>query len=232
MYIWDNTDTNNNCTTVDHLVWTYNYGTLLMGAASMYNYTNGSSVWGTRVQEILTGAYGLFFPAAYGNNTMTEMECEPKSNCDNDQSSFKAYLARWMAVTSLIAPFTAEQITPKLQTSALGAAGQCDGGANGRMCGRQWYTTTWDGSSGVGQQMSALSVIGANLISPGMAPVTKDTGGTSKSNPTAGSTSPNNPNGGLGGVADTVTTKDRAGAGILTVLVIFGVIGGSVWIMM
>ena len=38
--IWDNTDTSNNCTTVDHFVWTYNYGTMLMGAATMYNYVS------------------------------------------------------------------------------------------------------------------------------------------------------------------------------------------------
>ena len=153
LYIWDNTDANNNCSDVTHYVWTYNYGTLLMGAASMYNYTGGAEPWGTRIQDLLTGAYNLFFPPDYGSNVMTEMQCEPSSNCNNDQSSFKAYLSRWMAVTSILAPFTAEQIMPKLKASAQGAAGQCIGGTNGRTCGRRWYTTEYDGTAGVGQQV-------------------------------------------------------------------------------
>lgn len=155
-YVWDSTDSNNNCTDADHFVWTYNYGTLLMGAATMYNYTGGNATWAARTQSILDGAYALFFPTKYGGNIMSEIECEPTSICDSDQTSFKAYLSRWMAVTSVIAPFTASVITPKLQASAHGAAGQCIGGTNGRTCGRQWYTTTWDGSSGVGQQVSKI----------------------------------------------------------------------------
>ena len=38
-YIWDSTDTDNNCTNADHDAWTYNYASVLMGAATMYNYT-------------------------------------------------------------------------------------------------------------------------------------------------------------------------------------------------
>jgi len=153
LYIWDNTDTNNNCSDVAHFAWTYNYGTMLMGAASMYNYTNGSEPWGTRVTQILDGAMNLFFPTDYGGNIMSEFQCEPPNNCNNDQRSFKAYLSRWMAVTTLLVPSTAAQILPKLQASANGAVAQCDGGANGRMCGSRWYTNVWDGTSGVGQQV-------------------------------------------------------------------------------
>ena len=158
MYVWDSTDANNNCSDADHDVWTYNYGALLMGAATMYNLTGGNSTWETRVTQILNGACLVFFPTAApyqatGGNVMVEIECEPKSICSSDQSSFKAYLTRWMAVTSVLAPFTQGQILPRLKASATGAAGQCDGGTNGRMCGRQWWTTTWDGSQGVGQQV-------------------------------------------------------------------------------
>ena len=153
LYIWDNTDVNNNCTDVAHYAWTYNYGTMLMGAASMYNYTNGAEPWGTRVQNLLTGAFSLFFPQEYGGNIMSEFQCEPASNCNNDQSSFKAYLSRWMAVTAQLVPSTYGQIMPKLQASAAGAAGQCVGGTTGQQCGRRWYTNQWDGTSGVGQQV-------------------------------------------------------------------------------
>jgi mannan endo-1,6-alpha-mannosidase len=155
LYIWDNTDANGNCTTVEHHAWSYNYGTMLVGAASMYNYTNGAEPWRTRVFEILNGAFFLFFPEQYGSNIMTEFQCEESMICNNDQSSFKAYLARWMAVTAMICPETYDLIMPKLRASAVGAAQQCTGGNNGRMCGRKWYSS-FDGSSGVGQQVCSL----------------------------------------------------------------------------
>lgn len=76
--------------------------------------------------------------------------------------------------------------------------------------------------------MSALSVLGATLMNSAIVPVTKDTGGTSKSNPNAGSgtTEP------APGVTSKITTADKAGAAILTILVISGVVGGSLWIIM
>lgn len=155
--IWDNTDVTNNCTNVAHFYWTYNFGTMLIGAATMYNYTTGDTQtqWGTRVNLILQGLITGFFPTQYGGKIMSEIECEPTSNCNNDESSFKAYTTRWMAVTAVLAPFTAELITPLLQASTTGAMGQCTGGTNGRMCGRQWFTSTYDGTSGVGQQVRA-----------------------------------------------------------------------------
>lgn len=42
LIVWDNTDTNNNCTDVDHFLWTYNSGTMIMGSAYMYNYVSKS----------------------------------------------------------------------------------------------------------------------------------------------------------------------------------------------
>lgn len=155
LYIWDNTDANNNCSDVEHYVWSYNYGINLMGAAMMYNHTNGDQVWKTRIDKILDGAFFLFFPSEYGGGIMTEMLCEKESTCNNDQSSFKAYLSRWMAVTALLAPYTYDQIMPKLQSSAKAAATQCIGGSTGRECGRQWWSNVWDGSKGVGQQVSS-----------------------------------------------------------------------------
>ncbi|KIW29243.1 uncharacterized protein PV07_05068 [Cladophialophora immunda] len=226
LYIWDNTDATNNCTDVAHHAWTYNYGTMLMGAAAMYNYTKGAEPWGTRVDQILQGAFNLFFPAEYGGNIMTEFQCEPSMVCNNDQSSFKAYLSRWMAVTALLVPSTYDIIMPKLQASAAGAAQQCTGGDNGRMCGRRWYSS-FDGSSGVGQQMQALAVIGASTIHPAIAPKTAGTGGTSESDPNAGNDADADPV-----QYSPITVGDKAGAGILTVFVIGIIVGGTIWIIM
>ena len=154
LYIWDNTDTTNNCTTVAHYLWTYNYGTMLSGAAYMYNYTGGNNTWLQRVELILNSTFSLFFPEKFGGNIMYELECEEAENCDEDQKSFKAFLSRWMAITSLLVPSTAASIKPKLAGSATGAAGQCDGGSSGQECGMQWWTTTWDGTNGVGQEVT------------------------------------------------------------------------------
>lgn len=155
--VWDNTDTTNNCSDVDHYLWTYNAGTMISGSAYMYNYTNGSSTWGTRLTQLLNGAFSDYFPSDYGSDIMSEVECEVKANCDNDQSSFKAYLSRWLGVTMQLAPYTATDISAKLVASSTGAAAQCVGGTNGRMCGRRWYSTTWDASEGVGQQVRTSS---------------------------------------------------------------------------
>jgi len=226
LYIWDNTDTDNNCTDQTRYVWTYNYGTMLMGCAYMYAYTNGSQVWLDRVNTILSSAITLFFPAKYGGNIMSEIQCESTLVCDQDQKSFKAYLSRWMSVTSLLVPSTAGLIQPKLEASAQAAAGQCDGGASGRECGLQWYTTTWDGTAGVGQQMAALSVIGSNLNKDIFVPKTSKTGATSQSDPNAGSSAQPAPP----GTASKITTADKAGAVILTLMTVIIVIGGAIWL--
>ncbi|OCT52968.1 Mannan endo-1,6-alpha-mannosidase DCW1 [Cladophialophora carrionii] len=226
LYIWDNTDTSNNCTDQTRFVWTYNYGTLLVGAAYMYNHTNGSQIWLDRVNTILNSTFSLFFPAQYGGNIMSELQCESNMLCNQDQKSFKSYLARWLAVTSLLVPQTADQIVPKLQASAQAAAGQCDGGSTGRQCGMQWYTTTWDGSTGVGQQMAALSVIGSTLNKDILTPKSSNTGATSQGDPNAGSQAPENP----AALRDNITTGDKAGAAILTLLAAAVVIGGAVWL--
>lgn len=165
LYIWDNTDANNGCIDTEHHAWSYNYGTLLAGAAYLYNFTEDAK-WSQRAQHILDGAFHLFFPTSFaddpsanlGGNVMTEFQCEPTNLCNNDQSSFKAYLSRWMAVTGQLVPELQPQIMAKLQTSAQAAMNQCIGGSNGRMCGRQWYSSVWDGSSGVGQQVSTLAI--------------------------------------------------------------------------
>ena len=118
---------------------------------------------------------------------------------------------------------------PWIQASATAAAAQCSGGANGEMCGMKWTMgKVWDGTQGVGQQMGALSVIQANLIDQVSVPVTNKTGGTSQGNAAAG---------GGGGISNNnpalsqnvITQGSRAGAGILTTLVLLSVIGCSWW---
>jgi mannan endo-1,6-alpha-mannosidase len=160
---------------------------------------------------------------------MYEVACEAGGKCNVDQRSFKAYLARWMAATTKMAPFTADIIIPKLKASAQAAAAQCIG-APGNTCGIRWTQgPTWDGSTGVGEQMSALEVIQSNLITNVSSPVTAKLGGTSKGDPSAGS-SGDNPV--VDFVLEPVTTGDRVGAGFLTLLILVGVIGGAWWMVL
>jgi mannan endo-1,6-alpha-mannosidase len=161
------------------------------------------------------------------DNVISEVTCEPVGTCNIDQRSFKAYLARWMAMAAVKAPFTYDQLKPILEDSATAAVSTCTGGSDGNQCGLRWTLGHFDDSTGVGEQMSALEIIQANLINYVKGPVTADTGGTSKGDPNAGQGSRVGP-GDLN--RSTVTTGDRVGAGFLTVLVVIFVAGGAWWL--
>ena len=167
-----------------------------------------------------------FFPK---DDIMIESGCEPYNNCNTDGLTFKSFTLRWLAVTTQLVPQTASIIWPFIQASAQGAAGQCDGGDDGMTCGYHWTTTTWDGTQGVGQQMSALAVIQANLmITDNLPPpLTLDTGATSKSDPNAGSTPET-----MGDTWATrkITTAARAAAGLLTAMVLGSIFSGTYWL--
>ena len=159
---------------------------------------------------------------------MYEVACEGPNTCDTDNYSFKAYLARWMVASMKYAPFITDNVMTKIAASANAAAAQCSGGSNGQMCGMKWTDgAKWDGTQGVGQQMGALAVIQANLINQVQAPVTNKTGGTSKGDPAAGGGTSSNNNPAL--PQNPIGNSDRAGAGILTALVLISLIGSAWW---
>lgn len=222
-HFYDGTDDTINCTQVNHIQWTYNAGVFLLGAATMYNVSAEGSdqqaLWKTRTNGILANI-GVFFE----NNIMKEVACEDNGKCDVDQRSFKAYLARWMAASTKVAPFTASTIMPFLQASAMGAASSCTAGTDGNQCGLKWTVGSNDGSMGVGEQMSALEVIQSNLIVSVPGPLTNSSGGTSKGNSAAGSNSDDNP-----ASLNAITGGDKAGAGILTTLILIALFGGAWW---
>lgn len=220
--VFDGTDVNINCTQLDHIQWSYNGGVLLLAAATMWNQTTGDtqSKWGARVSGLLKENMVFF-----NNGTiMYEVACEPNGNCNVDQLSFKAYLSRWMAATTKVAPWTSDQILPLLASSAQAAAQSCSGGNDGNVCGTKWTQAGWDGTFGVGQQMSALEVIQSNLIKKVAGPVSNSTGGTSKGNPSAGTGTTVHVE-----PPHAITTGDKAGAGVLTAVVIVSLLGGGYW---
>lgn len=163
---------------------------------------------------------------------MIEAACEPRGNCNNDQLSFKAYLSRFMAASTKWMPQLYDEFQPYFSASAQAAAQQCSGsalGLQGNVCGFRWTDgSNWDGTYGWGQEMSALEVIQANLIQSSRHPVTQQAGGISKGNPSAGT---------QGDGTTTVvplpeiTTGDKAGAGIVTAVVLVGWLS-AVWFML
>ncbi|KAF1941945.1 mannan endo-1,6-alpha-mannosidase DCW1 precursor [Clathrospora elynae] len=218
-HFFDGTDDNQNCTQVNHIQWTYNAGVHMAGAAAMWNVTQ-NDLWRTRLEGLIKGA-GVFFK----DNVMTEVACENNGKCDTDQRSFKAYLARWMGYTAIVAPFTRAEIDPLLKASAQAAAKQCNAGVNQTSCGLRWIDNgVNDGSVGVGEQMAAMEVVQALLYPTVSGPATEKAGGISASNPNAGADAPNTPI-----VFNTVTTGDKAGASILTLIVLVGILVGAWW---
>jgi mannan endo-1,6-alpha-mannosidase len=167
--VFDGTDDKTNCATVaDKTQWSYNNAMYLHGSAFMYDYTNGDSTWKERTSGFLDHAELLFFqPYENATDIMYEWACETGESgrhCNLDQQSFKAYLSRFIAKTAMVAPFTKDKIVPLLKASAVGASKSCSGGTDGTTCGSKWYTGSWDGTSGVGQQLSALEVTQALLM--------------------------------------------------------------------
>ena len=222
--VFDGADIADNCTDLTKLEWSYNHGVVLGGAAYMYNATNGTSKWEDRVTKLLNGAESIFFQ----NGIMYEMACQDYNTCNNDQRSFKSIFSRMLGFTSIMAPFTASSIDPLIKTSAEAAARTCSGGTDGHTCTLNWQLTTHDDYYGLGEQMCALEVIQTLLIHDRPAPYKANNGGTSQGNANAG--------------LDSLTTnvlknelnikqKDRAGAAIITAVILGSLAGGAIWML-
>lgn len=155
---------------------------------------------------------------------MVEYACESLNTCNKDQRSFKAYLARWLAVSTQLAPHTKAQIMPLLHFSAEAASHVCTITPDGIGCGRKWDTKKDDGLRDIGQQMTAMSIVQSNLIDS--APPLRDAeSGSSKGDPGAGGADSNFV--GYPESRRTISTADRAGAWFLTVLLLIGSITGA-----
>lgn len=222
--VFDGAEVDNNCTILTSIEWSYNHGVVLGGCAYMYNATNGTSEWKDRLDKILNGASSFFFK----DYIMYEMSCQNANTCNNDQRCFKAIFSRMLGKVSVLAPHTAAQISNLLQKSAEGAAKSCTGGTDGHTCGLNWQLGANDGKYGLGEQMSALEVMNNLLIMSKPAPFTAVNGGSSVGDPNAGlNTSTTN-------VLHNdlhITSGDRAGAAIVTAIVLGIVCGGAVWML-
>lgn len=165
--VYDGTDDMQDCSSVNQMQWSYNTAALLYGSAAMANVTAATSTspWESRTSSLLAAAYNTYFsPFDNATNVMWEAACEKASTCNTDQFSFKAYLSRWMFATARMLPALGPDILSLMVPTARAAAQTCVGGTKGTECGSKWWYAGWDGSSGVGQQMSALEAVHGLLL--------------------------------------------------------------------
>ncbi|KAJ5167527.1 Mannan endo-1-6-alpha-mannosidase DCW1 [Penicillium canariense] len=224
--VYDGTTDISNCTSYDHTRWSYTAGVYLHGASVMYNYTsslstnsssNSSSTWKTRVNGLLANANHFFSTNESSTNVMYQPPCELTGRCNTDQLSFKAYMARWLAEAIQLAPYTYDTVMIKLRATAKAAVAQCQGGSTGTYCGHRWSSGSYDGTTGVGQQMGVLEVLQGLLAPDNSGPLTSSTGGTSEGDSAAGTGSDEDE---TTIHYSAITAGDTAGAAILTAIVI------------
>ena len=164
---------------------------------------------------------------------MVEAACEPypAHPCNTDQLSFKAYFSRFIAASTKWLPALYPLAQPYLAASAEAAAAQCSGSADGLegdACGFKWTMgATWDGTYGFGQQFDALEVIQSLLIESAVPPVTADTGGISHGDASAGTGGDFVP--GPPSLTRPITTADKAGAGVLTAIILIAWVAVIWW---
>ncbi|KAK4959074.1 hydrolase 76 protein [Elasticomyces elasticus] len=182
--VFDGSSTNINCSTLNHVQWTSAAGTVLTGAvyAANLDRLTSADTWASLVRTLVAGS-----DVFTSNDILYEVACEPSHNCNVDQLAFKAILVRALANTrdltfdhqttashnesipistngsAVTSGSLHDSINAILRTSARAAAASCSGGADGTTCGSVWTNATWDGSYGLGQELSALEVFLANL---------------------------------------------------------------------
>ena len=208
------------CSDVTKLRWSYNYGVLAAGCAYLYNYTE-DDVWKTRSLEIIKVAINYF----QQDGIMSEYTCAQYDRCNTDQRSFRSIYARCLGLAAVFIPEAEEYMLDYLKKSAQGAAQSCSGGSDGVTCGEDWHVDGWDEKFGLGEQMSALEVIMANVLPHHDVPLSVRTGASNQTDSEAGLDTKDHENTNL---LD-IQTKDKAGAGVLTAVVLAIVLGGGIW---
>lgn len=158
-FAYDGATTTSNCTSMTPYLWSYNLALLVSGCAYMYNYT-GEEKWYTRTLGFV-GSAKIFFDE-YG--VMYESACMRVHTCKTDQRSFRAYLARFLALTAVLVPDTYDTIYSRLEVTSKAVAQSCVGGTDGHTCGMNWSYPGWDQYYGLGEQMSALEVLQSLMV--------------------------------------------------------------------
>ncbi|KAF2802784.1 mannan endo-1,6-alpha-mannosidase [Mytilinidion resinicola] len=175
-HVYDGAVTTTNCSSPNHIEWTSVFGAYLYGSAVMYNLTNASPLWKSRVSGFVN-ATDRFASYSGAPGILNEPACEPNGKCDTDQIAFKGQFASSISRATLAAPFTSDKLLSILSTSAEAAASHCVQrrqlfNGSSIVCSDQWYKEGADGADegGLGEILSALGVVQGLLV--------KETNGT------------------------------------------------------
>lgn len=235
--VYDGAEIDDNCTSITQIEWTYNFALLMGGSAYAYDAT-GDQKWLDRTNYFYQG--GLVF---FLNDIMYERACQDAGTCNNDQRMFKAFFSRFLGRTAQFIDSLYDEIMTLLSTSGSACAQTCVGGTDGVTCGLDWQTSGWDGYYGAGEQLSAMETF-QNLVLKNSAsnntsgsgtsisvPLTNSTGGTSEGDASAGISSISSSTS-LSSSNLNITGGDKAGAGVVTAIILAIVVGGSVWMVL
>lgn len=122
----------------------------------------------------------------------------------------KGLFVQDLSFIAQVAPYTESEILPLLQGSAVAAAKSCTGGKDNDLCGVKWYTSKYDGTEGLEQQLSAAGIFVSNLIAfDKLEPATQATA----ENNTASGTSTGSPSATGTGTSTSSTSTVETGKG-------------------
>ncbi|KAF4976653.1 hypothetical protein FZEAL_6715 [Fusarium zealandicum] len=113
--VYDGTKVEEDCSVINKLQFSPGAASLTMGAAFMYNYTDGSNEWKERVEKITKATLGFFFEK---KGYFEEASCSSDNTCPRDLPTYEALSLRWFAVASQVAPFMSDKILPYLANTA------------------------------------------------------------------------------------------------------------------
>lgn len=222
--VYDGGHVEKNCTDINKQEYSYNNAIWMQGSAVMYDLTKDDK-WKTRAEKLVDRGLEQFMKegAAY------EPACEGVRTCTTDMLSYKGYFHRWYSQSVQYLPSKKDKVMAALKTSAQAAAKQCTGGDQARQCGFEWYMGKFMQDPGpgtaAGQQMSSIAAMLSLLYPDAKLPVTAEQGGTSKSEPNAGIGQQN----AYRKEPKPITTADKAGAGIMTFVLICVALGMFGW---
>ncbi|KAM0420986.1 hypothetical protein ACHAPT_011229 [Fusarium lateritium] len=151
--VYDATGVGKNCSNIQKVRQSGAAGSLILGMAYMYNYTDGSESWRSRLEPLMSSFLDTYFKKD-GRYYDSLCPVEGDEECPRDLITFKALTHRWLAVTSQIAPFTAETILKTLRKSA------------------EAFDQDKDGEDALEQTLSELAMVSNLLISDAYASVT------------------------------------------------------------
>jgi mannan endo-1,6-alpha-mannosidase len=155
--VYDGFNVDNNCSDIEKVLWSYNYGTLIAGAGYLYQVT-GDDKWETRASNIILGSQIL-----YNDTILYERACATYDTCNSDQRIFKGVYLRFVGMVKKLVPSLKEKVEDLITPSGKAAARSCSGGSDNVTCGQDWtYDKNgvyWDGKYSLQEQISALEAV-------------------------------------------------------------------------